>query len=81
MFGGWYLDKEGEQRLSLLIRSPSAPLITPKWYTEDEWRVIEELNHAVTGSTATIKADTDLFAIVDASRVPCNIQKCRRKFL
>lgn len=74
VFGGWYLDKEGEQRFVFTNKVTGGTTYYAKWYTEDEWRVIEELNHAVTGSTATIKADTDLLAIVGASRVPCNIQ-------
>ena len=74
VFGGWYLDKEGEQRFVFTNKVTVGTTYYAKWYTEDEWRVIEELNHAVTGSTATIKADTDLFATVGASRVPCNIQ-------
>lgn len=74
VFGGWYLDKEGEQRFVFTNKVTVGTTYYAKWYTEDEWRVIEELNQAVTGSTATIKADTDLFAVVGASTVPCNIQ-------
>lgn len=74
VFGGWYLDKEGAQRFVFTNKVTAGTTYYAKWYTEEEWRVIEELNQAVAGSTATIKADTDLFAIVGASRVPCNIQ-------
>lgn len=74
VFGGWYLDKAYDQRAAFTNKVTAGTTYYAKWYTPEEWKVVEELNQEVTTSTASIKADTDLLATVGKNSIPCSIQ-------
>lgn len=74
VFGGWYFDSKYEKRTVLSNKISTGITLYAKWYTPEEWEVVKDLNQGVSDSTASIKAETDLLAVVGETTVPCNIQ-------
>lgn len=73
VFGGWYLDKEGDSRFSFTQKATDGMTLYAKWYTPEEWEQVQLLNDIVNAATARIQADTDIMATVGGTSIPCSI--------
>lgn len=73
IFGGWYKDKEGDNRFSFTQQATDGMYLYAKWYTPVEWEEIQKLNAIVSGATVSIFAETDFLALVDGTTMPCKI--------
>ena len=73
VFGGWYKEKECDSRFVFTNKVTAGMTLYAKWYTDDEWKIVEDMNQQVSNSTAHIQADTDLLAVVGEKSIPCNI--------
>lgn len=74
VFGGWYKDKETTSRYSFTNKATAGMTLYGKWYTEAEWKVIQEMNDLVSGSRVRIQAETDFLATIGETSIPCRIK-------
>jgi uncharacterized repeat protein (TIGR02543 family) len=73
VFGGWYLDKEYKDRFSFTHKATDGMTLYAKWYTEDEYEIVQMLNEQASKDTVSVRAETDLFALTNGTSIPCSI--------
>lgn len=71
VFGGWYYEPECEMRFQSSQALEDGAKLYAKWYTEDEWKVVEKLNQQANESLFRITGETDLLATIGEDSIPC----------